>query len=77
MSPLANRGQTSAPQTWDADFANYFTGQVPRVHQPDLTGAIQAGTYRVVDDQLFQLIESCRVLVCLPLPRCESLAELE
>ena len=42
------------------DSANYFTGEVPRVHEPDLSAAMPSGPYRVVDDQLFQLVVETR-----------------
>ena len=42
------------------DSANYFTGDASGLHQPDLTKSMPAGTYRIIDDQLFQIIEAPR-----------------
>lgn len=40
------------------DSANYFTGPEIRLHTPDLKTLLPSGTYRVIDDQLFQIIEA-------------------
>lgn len=42
------------------DSANYFTGHESRVQQPDSTRVMPTGTYRIVDDQLFQIVEAPR-----------------
>lgn len=42
------------------DSAYYFNGPELSPHVPDLTTIIPAGVYRVVDDKLFQIIESPR-----------------
>ena len=42
------------------DSANYFTGHVQATHQPVLPSVMPAGLYRIVDDQLFQIVEAPR-----------------
>jgi hypothetical protein len=38
--------------------ANYFTGHGPLVTDNEPVALLPAGTYRVVDDQLFQIVDS-------------------
>jgi hypothetical protein len=40
------------------DSENYFTGEP--IRQPEFTAALPPGTYRIVDGQLFQIIEGPR-----------------
>lgn len=42
------------------DSANYFTGQESHVGSVDKGGSLPSGIYRIVDDQLFQIIEAPR-----------------
>ena len=38
------------------DSANYFTGNEPRLHQADLSRIMPDGIYRIVNDELFQIV---------------------
>jgi hypothetical protein len=41
---------------------NYFTGSEARSWEADLNAVMPSGTYRIVDDQLYQIIEAPRSL---------------
>jgi hypothetical protein len=42
------------------DSLNYFTGNEPRLQEADENTVMPSGTYRIVDDQLFQIVEGPR-----------------
>ena len=55
LSPAVQISLSTAEES-----AYYFTGSEPPPHAPDVTTIMPPGVYRVVDDQLFQIIQTPR-----------------
>ena len=55
LSPAVQISLSTAEES-----AYYFTGSEAPPHAPDMTTMMPAGVYRVVDDQLFQIVQTPR-----------------
>jgi hypothetical protein len=43
--------------------ANYFTGGIQRLHEPDPAVVMPAGIYRVIDGQLYRIVPGVSPIV--------------
>jgi len=53
LSPAVQISVSTAEES-----ANYFTGHSQNLREAEPTALLPGGTYRIIDDQLFQIVES-------------------